>query len=194
MSLKSIENRLLRLLDVSRTMIDLAYYALLYNDEAIAEEVLKLEEEVDDLHTDFELEVLKLRGSGDEKGILGLVRLGLSAEAISDAAASIADLIVRDIQPHPILHLVFHETEETVTLIKVGSGSELENKSLGDLELDEMGINVLAVKRIGGRWIKDPPDSFILNPGDLIMASGYHDSIEELREMASSPSTEDERK
>ena len=66
MSLKSIEDRLLRLLDVSRTMIDLAYYALLYNDEAIAEEVLKLEEEVDDIHTDFELEVLKLRGSGDE--------------------------------------------------------------------------------------------------------------------------------
>ncbi|RLE54029.1 MAG: potassium channel protein [Candidatus Methanomethylicota archaeon] len=189
MSLKSIEDRLLRLLDVSRTMIDLAYYALLYNDEAIAEEVLKLEEEVDDLHTDFELEVLKLRGSGDEKGILGLVRLGLSAEAISDAAASIADLIVRDIQPHPILHLVFHETEETVSLIQVGENSMLEGKSIGELEFEEMGINILAVKKLGGHWLRSPPKDFILHEGDMIVVSGYRDSVKELSNMASKNSS-----
>ncbi|HID15927.1 MAG TPA: hypothetical protein EYP16_03880, partial [Candidatus Atribacteria bacterium] len=93
MSLEKIESLLLRLLDTSRTMIDLAYSALLYNDKVFAEEVLRLEEEVDELHTELELEVLKLkRREGEERGVLGLIRLGLSAEAISDAAASIADV------------------------------------------------------------------------------------------------------
>ncbi|RLE52030.1 MAG: potassium channel protein, partial [Candidatus Methanomethylicota archaeon] len=61
MSLERIENLLLRLLDTSRTMIDLAYSSLLYNDRVFAEEVLRLEEEVDELHTEFELEVLRLK-------------------------------------------------------------------------------------------------------------------------------------
>lgn len=187
MSLERIENLLLRLLDTSRTMIDLAYSSLLYNDRVFAEEVLRLEEEVDELHTEFELEVLRLKErEGQEKGILGLIRLGLSAEAISDAAASIADVVARGITPHPILHVVFHEVEESVAIIKVEEGSELDGKTLGELALDEMGIKVLAVKKLGGRWVRNPPSTFIVDAEDLLMVSGYRDSIEELKEMASS--------
>ncbi len=186
MSLEIIEELLFKLLDISRTMIDLAYSALLFNDKVFAEEVLRLEEEVDDLHTEFELEVLKLKErEGQEKGILGLIRLGLSAEAISDAAASIADIVVRGLKPHPIIRKVFHEVEESVALIQVEEGSEIEGKSLEELALDEMGIKILAVKKIGGRWIRNPSQKYIVSANDLLMVSGYRDSIEELREMAS---------
>jgi len=190
-SLERIENLLLRLLDTSRTMIDLAYSALLYNDKVFAEEVLRLEEEVDELHTEFELEVLKLKErEGQERGVLGLIRLGLSAEAISDAAASIADVVARGLPPHPILRVVFHEVEESVAIVRVEEGSELDGKSLEELALDEMGIKVLAVKKLGGRWNRNPPNDFIVDADDLLMVSGYKDSIEELEEMASAPKTE----
>lgn len=193
MSLEKIENLLLRLLDTSRTMIDLAYSALLYNDKVFAEEVLKLEEEVDELHTELELEVLKLkRREGEERGVLGLIRLGLSAEAISDAAASIADVVARGFEPHPILRVAFNEAEEGIALIRVDDGSELDGKSLDELELDEMGIKILAVKKLGGRWIRNPPGNLIVSGQDLLMVSGYRDSIEELREMASSSEAEEE--
>ncbi|MCS7364356.1 MAG: potassium channel protein [archaeon GB-1867-035] len=193
MSLEKIENLLLRLLDTSRTMIDLAYSALLYNDKVFAEEVLKLEEEVDELHTELELEALKLkRQEGEERGVLGLIRLGLSAEAISDAAASIADVVARGFEPHPILRVAFNEAEEGIALIRVDDGSELDGKSLDELELDEMGIKILAVKKLGGRWIRNPPGNLIVSGQDLLMVSGYRDSIEELREMASSSETEEE--
>jgi len=193
LSLEKIENLLLRLLDTSRTMIDLAYSALLYNDKVFAEEVLKLEEEVDELHTELELEALKLkRQEGEERGVLGLIRLGLSAEAISDAAASIADVVARGFEPHPILRVAFNEAEEGIALIRVDDGSELDGKSLDELELDEMGIKILAVKKLGGRWIRNPPGNLIVSGQDLLMVSGYRDSIEELREMASSSETEEE--
>jgi len=193
LSLEKIENLLLRLLDTSRTMIDLAYSALLYNDKVFAEEVLKLEEEVDELHTELELEVLKLkRREGEERGVLGLIRLGLSAEAISDAAASIADVVARGFEPHPILRVAFNEAEEGIALIRVDDGSELDGKSLDELELDEMGIKILAVKKLGGRWIRNPPGNLIVSGQDLLMVSGYRDSIEELREMASSSEAEEE--
>ena len=193
MSLEKIENLLLRLLDTSRTMIDLAYSALLYNDKVFAEEVLKLEEEVDELHTELELEALKLkRQEGEERGVLGLIRLGLSAEAISDAAASIADVVARGFEPHPILRVAFNEAEEGIALIRVDDGSELDGKSLDELELDEMGIKIFAVKKLGGRWIRNPPGNLIVSGQDLLMVSGYRDSIEELREMASSSEAEEE--
>jgi uncharacterized protein with PhoU and TrkA domain len=186
MSFKSIEEKLVKMIDMSRSMIDLAYYALLYNDSSIAHEVLVMEEEIDNMHTELETDCLKLRDAGvDEKNILGVIRLSLCVESISDAAASIADVVMRGFKSHPILGMAFMETEESVSLIRVEKDSELDGKSLSELELDEMGINVLAVRFLGERWIKDPPGDFTLTGGVVMLVSGFKDSIEELRKMAS---------
>ncbi|MEM3055426.1 MAG: PhoU domain-containing protein, partial [Candidatus Bathyarchaeia archaeon] len=55
---EEIVERLAELKDTSELMIDLAYSSLLLNSKELAEEVQKLEEYVDKLHTDFELLVL----------------------------------------------------------------------------------------------------------------------------------------
>ncbi|MCS7368665.1 MAG: hypothetical protein NDF57_03055 [archaeon GBS-70-058] len=186
MDFKSIEEKLVKIIDMSRSIIDLAYYALLYNDSSIAHEVLIMEEEIDNLHTELEMDCLKLMNAGvDERNILGIIRLSLCIEAISDAAASIADVVMRGFKSHPILDMVFMETEESVSLIRVEKDSELDGKSLSELELDEMGINVLAVRFPGERWIKDPHGDFTLTGGVVMLVSGFKDSIEELRKMAS---------
>ncbi|MEM0084359.1 MAG: PhoU domain-containing protein [Candidatus Methanomethylicia archaeon] len=188
MNFNVIEEKLIKIMDMSRSMIDLAYYSLLYNDQSIAHEVLAMEEEVDRLHTDLELECLKAKDiDGDIHNILGVIRLSLCMESISDAAASIADVVMRGFKSHPILSMVFSETEEGVSLIRVGKGSEIDGKSLSELELDEMGINVLAVRSPGERWIKDPPEDFTLTGGILLLVSGFKDSIDKLRKMSYSP-------
>lgn len=185
MNFNVIEEKLIKIMDMSRSMIDLAYYSLLYNDQSIAHEVLAMEEEVDRLHTDLELECLKAKDTnGDIHSILGVIRLSLCMESISDAAASIADVVMRGFKSHPILSMVFSETEESVSLIRVGKGSEIDGKSLSELKLDEMGINVLAVRLPGERWIKDPPEDFTLTGGALLLVSGFKDSIDELRKMS----------
>jgi uncharacterized protein with PhoU and TrkA domain len=66
--------RLVELKDTSELMIDLAYSSLLLKNRELAEEVQRLEEHVDKLHTDFELLVLQSEFKKEEaKGFLGLI-------------------------------------------------------------------------------------------------------------------------
>ncbi|MEM2970361.1 MAG: PhoU domain-containing protein, partial [Candidatus Bathyarchaeia archaeon] len=107
---EEIVERLAELKDTSELMIDLAYSSLLLNSKELAEEVQKLEEYVDKLHTDFELLVLSSGFKKEEaKGFLGLIRLGVVAEKIADAAAEIAEVVLRGIEPHPVLKLTIEE-------------------------------------------------------------------------------------
>ena len=104
--------------DTSELMIDLAYSSLLLNSRELAEEVHALEERVDDLHTEFELLVLSSGFKPEEsKDFLGLIRLGVVTEEIADAAMEIADVVLRGLEPHPILRRVIEEAEETVTRV-----------------------------------------------------------------------------
>jgi phosphate uptake regulator len=106
--------------DIARLRIDLAYSSLLLHSKELAEEVQKLEEHVDKLHTDFELLALSSGSKKEEaKGFLGLIRLGVVTEKIADAAAEIAEVVLREIEPHPVLKLTIEEAKETVTYIKV---------------------------------------------------------------------------
>ncbi|RLG99076.1 potassium channel protein, partial [Candidatus Bathyarchaeota archaeon] len=103
---QEIIKKLVELKDTSELMLDLAYSALLLNSKELAEEVEQLEEHMDDLHTEFELLVLSSGFSPKEsKDFLGLIRLGVVTEKIADAAAQIAEVVLRGLKPHPILKM-----------------------------------------------------------------------------------------
>src|SRR3972149_10797920 len=107
-------------------MLDLAYSSLLFNSRELAEEVRALEEQVDNLHTEFELLVLSSGFSPEEsKDFLGLIRLGVVTEKIADAAAQIAEVVLRGLEPHPVLKLVIGEAAETVSYVTVSTTSSL---------------------------------------------------------------------
>jgi len=184
-SFKDVVERFVELKDTSELMMDLAYSSLMLNSKELAEEVQALEEHIDKLHTDFELLVLSKKFSKNEvKGILGLIRLGVATEKISDAAAEIAEVILREIEPHPVLKMTIKEAEETVVYVQVDEGSPLINKTLREAQIpEETGMWVLAIRR-GGRCIRPKPDMKI-EAGDIIIASGYSDGKENLMKLAS---------
>lgn len=172
-ALIEVKNLLMQLKDTSELMVDLAYSAVLFNTEDIAREVRTLEQRVDDLHTRYENRVLSLiRPPEDQTKFLGLLRLGIAAEAISDAAARIADTILLGIEPHPILKLVLEEAEETVTRAEVLDKSILCGKTLRQLRLqDETGMRVIAIRR-GRELIINPTGDVELKAGDVLIARG----------------------
>lgn len=182
---KNIADKLVELKDTSELMMDLAYSSVLLNSRELAEEVQELEEHVDDLHTEFELLVLSSGFKPKEsKDFLGLIRLGVVAERIADAAAEISEVVLRGLEPHPILKLVIEEAEETVTRVQVAKKSSLVGKSLRIAQLpEETGMWVLAIRR-GKRWLRPQPNSAI-RAGDLLIASGYAEGEEDLRKLAS---------
>ncbi|MGB9959008.1 MAG: potassium channel family protein [Candidatus Bathyarchaeales archaeon] len=181
---EEIVERFAELKDTSELMIDLAYSSLLLNNRELAEEVQRLEEYVDKLHTEFELLVLSSGFKKEEaKGFLGLIRLGVVAEKISDAAAEIAEVVLRGIEPHQILRLTIEEAEETITYTPVTENSPLVNKTLREARIpEETGMWVLAIKR-GDKCIRPKPDSKI-QVGDVLIASGYAEGVEDLKKLA----------
>jgi len=182
---EEIVERFVELKDTSELMIDLAYSSLLLNNRELAEEVQRLEEYMDKLHTDFELLVLSSKFKKEEaKGFLGLIRLGVVTEKIADSAAEIAEVVLREIKPHPILKLTIEEAEETVTYVRVSENSSLINKTLREARIPgETGMWVLAIRR-GDKCIRPKPDSKI-EVGDVLIASGYAEGEEDLKKLAS---------
>ena len=182
---QKIIGMLVELKDTSELMIDLAYSSILLNSKELANEVQELEERMDDLHTEFELLVLSRCIKPEEsKHFLGLIRLGVVTEKIADAAAQIAEVVLRGLKPHPVLSLAIKEAEETVTHVQVSKKSPLVGKSLREAQVhEETGMWVLAVKR-GEKWIRPKPDT-VIEADDLVIASGYTGGEKDFKKLAS---------
>jgi len=170
---KKIVDRLVVMKDTSELMIDLAYSSLFLNSRSLAEEVEALENHMDDVHTDFERLVLSSGFTPEEsKDFLGLIRLGVVTEKIADAAMEIADVVLRGLEPHPILKLVIEEAEETVTKVTVSEDSQLVGKMIREAQIqDETGMWVLVIRR-GNWWLRPRPDT-VIRAGDVLIAAGY---------------------
>ena len=166
-------------------MIDLSYSSLLLNSRELAEEVQALEEHMDKLHTEFELLVLSSDFKPEEsKDFLGLIRLGIVTEEIADAAAEIADVVLRGLEPHPILKLVIKEAEETVARVRVSRNSPLVGKKLRDTQIpEETGMWVLVIRR-GKKWLRPRPHT-VIKADDFLIAAGYAEGEEDFKELAS---------
>ena len=182
---EEIVERFVELKNTSELMIDLAYSSLLLNSKELAEEVQRLEEYMDKSHTNFELLVLSSSFKKEEaRGFLGLIRLGVVTEKIADAAAEIAEVVLRGIKPHPVLKLTIEEAEETVTYARVSEHSSLVNKNLREARIpEETGMWILAIRK-GDKCIRPKPDSKI-EAGDVLIASGYAEGEEDLKKLAS---------
>jgi uncharacterized protein with PhoU and TrkA domain len=182
---KEIVDKLVTLKDTSELMIDLAYSSLLLNSQALAEEVEALENHMDDLHTDFERLVLSSGFKPKEsKDFLGLIRLGVVTEQIADAAMEIADVVLKGLDPHPILRLVIEEAEETVTRVTVSKTSPLVGKKIREAQIQEdTGMWVLVIRR-GNWWLRPRPDT-VIKAGDVLIASGYAEGEADFEALAS---------
>jgi uncharacterized protein with PhoU and TrkA domain len=182
---RKIVNKLVSLKDTSELMIDLAYSSLLLNSRELAEEVQALEERMDNLHTEFELLVLSSGfESKESKDFLGLIRLGVVTEEIADGATEIADVVLRGLEPHPILRRVIEEAEETVTRVRVSKTSPLVGKNLREAQIqEETGMWVLVIRR-GKKWLR-PRSETVIKVGDILIASGYAEGEEDFEGLAS---------
>ena len=182
---EEIVTRFVELKNTSELMIDLAYSSLMLNSKDLAEEVQRLEEFMDKMHTEFELLALTSNFKRKEaSGFLGLIRLGVATEKLADAAAEMAEVVLRDIEPHPVLKLAIKEAEETVALACVTEGSQLINKTLKEARVpEETGMWIMAIKR-GEKSLRPKPGTRI-QLGDILIASGYAEGVEDLHKLAS---------
>ncbi len=177
-------NDLVELKDTSELMMDLAYSALLLNSRELAEEVMTLESKVDDLVYLLNMNLmLAARDRDDAEKLSGVAKIGSLTNAISDAAADIASLVLHGIMVHPAVREVFQRAEEHLIRVKVDEDSILAGKTVDDLELaSEVGVDIIAIRR-GEIWHINP-DKEILLPEDVLVARGTADGLESLSKAA----------
>lgn len=183
--LKKIVDKLVILKNTSELMIDLAYSSLLLNSQSLAEEVEALENSIDDVYTEFELLVLSSGFTPEEsKDFLGLIRLGSITEQIADAAMEIADVVLKGLDPHPILRLVIEEAEETVTKVTVSENSPFVGKTIRQAQIqEETGMWVLVIRRANW-WLRPRPNT-VIQAGDVLIAAGYAEGEADFESLAS---------
>ncbi|ACS33238.1 potassium channel family protein [Thermococcus gammatolerans] len=189
--LDEIRNCLVEMKDLSALMVDLAFSSVLYNSEDIAEEVYLLEEKMDDLT--LKVKKLALRAAKSEEdpeSLLSIIDLADINERISDAAYAIADIILRDIEPHPIIRRIMEDTEEELGRVTVRPGSVLIGKTLQQLKLpSKIGTRILAIKR-GTRYIYNPGKDDVIQEGDVLIA--VSPDLDKLRKLAGEEVAEEE--
>ncbi len=168
--------------------VGLAYSALLFDNEDIAHEVKALESEMDSMKHELQHWVLETAKHVPDVNILrGLLQLANSAEAISDAAYTIADTVLRDIDLHPIITIAVRESDEVITKLIVQDCSPIVEKTFGQLKLEtETGVHVMAIKR-GERWVYRPNKRTVVHSGDILIARGSRTGEEALFEMCACP-------
>lgn len=183
---KSAEELVLEIKDKSELMVDLAYSCLLYDNQRIAKEVYDLEDLIDDLYHLVQQKAVSSAAKGElsVEDTLALLRLAHAGEMISDAAQEIADVVLRDVELHPILKESLREADVVFTRVEVQKDSSLEGKTLGELRLaSETGMMVIAMRH-KSRWLYGPNKNTVIDAEDILFAKGPEDGEKRLLEMA----------
>ncbi len=180
---EKITRDLVTLKNTSELMIDIAYSALLLNSRYLAEVTINMEERMDKLHIDFQKEVLsRTEEETDPKELIGIIRMGNVTERIADAASEIAEVVLRGVEPHPVLGMMIQDAEETVERVVVGSDSPVVGKTLKEARVaEETGMWIFYIRR-NDHWMRAKP-STRLESGDLVVASGYSEGEEDFTQL-----------
>lgn len=171
--------------DTSELMVDLAYAALCYADETMAEAVQSLEEDMSELvHEMRSLALLAVRHPREVDGMSSVLQVVSSIEQIANAAVDIAKVVMRELSIPRVLLVALAQAVEVSHQIKVAETSELANRPLGELELpDRVGMRIVAQQR-GRRWSTELDRDTVLEPGDTLFMRGDPAGIGQLRELA----------
>lgn len=181
--LERITNQLVELKNTSELTIDLAYSSLLLNNTFLAEEAQMLYQRTESINIELEQLLLSCQLIGDDsKGLISLVRMGMAAERIAFAASKIAQVVLRGIEPHPVLKMMIQSADETVERVVVPDDSPIMGRNLKEAQLpEETGWWILVIKR-GDKWVR-PKASTVIERGDILVASGYSDGEEDFKQV-----------
>ncbi|WP_265109703.1 potassium channel family protein [Halosolutus halophilus] len=172
--------------NLSELAVDLAYSAVLFDSEALAEEVRNLEVEVDALESRFEAWTLRAAGdTSDPVALRGLIHLGNSTEVISDAAVDISEGVLRNIEVHPVVGMAVEESDEIITHVTVEAGSDLDGTPIVDgLPDTETTMSVIAIRRPGEGWLLVGDADAEVQGGDVLISKGTRTAAAAFEELA----------
>lgn len=185
----SVKELLVEMKDTSELMVDLAYAAVMFDSDEVADEVRDLERRMDVLR--YQIRMIALMASRtreDSEQLAGILQVASAAETISNAAGDIVDLLEQRIEARPFLPFVLRKAEERIRVLRLDPTSTMVRRSIADLGVEsETGMRILAIRR-GRHWTYDPSAHTGLRAHDQLIVRGTEDGFERLTAYASGKS------
>ena len=177
----SVKDLLTEMKDISELIIDLAYSAVLFDNEEIAEEVKYLDVRMDKLNYDIRMmAMMATRTKEDAEQLDGILQVAEAAESISNAAGDIANLLFLKEKTRPIIPKILKQADESLFRVKVSSKSKACNQRIGVLKVESgTGMRIIAIRR-GDCWIYNPQSDTNLKADDWLIVRGTDDGHIEL--------------
>jgi uncharacterized protein with PhoU and TrkA domain len=185
---KSVKDLLVELKDASELMVDLAYAAVFFNDEKLAQEVERLDERMNaHLRRIREVAMLAARSPEDAEGMAGVLWIADAVEKVGEAASDIARVIEARLGIPDAVRRDLRHADEMTARVKVRGGAPVVGRSLRDLSLPtETGMWVMAI-RSGIEWQFDPGPDDVISEDDVLLVRGPEEGVALLRELAGVP-------
>ncbi len=185
---RNVKELLVEAKDASELMVDLAYAAVFFNDESLAEEVEDLNKRLAGyLWRLREISMLAARSPEDAEGMSGVLHVAGAIEKIGEAASDIARVVQAKLGIPDVLRPDLRHADEIVGRVRVRPGAPSVGRSLGELLLpSETGMWLLAVRR-GSEWEFDPGRDTVLSEGDVLLFQGPEEGVNLIREVAGAP-------
>lgn len=175
---RGVKDLLRDMKDISSLMVDLAYSAVLFNNDDLARAVHELEEEVDNLRYQVEVRaMLAAKTQMRATKLIGILKFAGAAENIADAAEGVAEIVLRDVDIHPAVREAIMESRRVVDAIEVKKGSKYAGREVGWMRKEARGISLLAMKK-SGEWMIRLQDSLKISAGDMLIVSGSRECVE----------------
>jgi uncharacterized protein with PhoU and TrkA domain len=185
---RNVKDLLAEAKDTSEIMVDLAYAALYFGSEDLAEEVGRLEDVMNGYLRDLRrISMLAARSPEDAEAMGGVLHIAGSIEQIGDAAADIARVVTAELGIPEALRPDLRHADEIVGRVRVREQAECVGRSLKELTLpSETGMWLIAIRR-GDEWEFDPGPDSVISQGDVLLYQGPEDGVNLIREKAGAP-------
>ncbi len=185
---RTVKDLLAEAKDVSELMVDLAYAAVFFGDDRIAQEVIELEHKMSLIIERLrQIAILAARSPEDAEAMAGVLGMASAMEKIGDAAEDIARVVLKDLGVPSELRDDLRHAEEVVARVRLRDENQIEGKALEELALpSETGMWVIAIRR-DVQWIFDPDGDEVLAGGDVLFLQGPEEGVDLLRELAGAP-------
>jgi uncharacterized protein with PhoU and TrkA domain len=133
------------------------------------------------------LAILAARSPADSEQMAGILQVVQDIEKIGNAANDIAKIVIKKLGIPPELLQDLPAAEEVTSRVSIYPESELDGRSLQELDLPvETGMRPIAV-RSGSEWNFDPDPEDVLREGDVLFLQGPPEGVAEIRELAGAP-------
>ena len=168
---RNVKTLLAEAKDTSELMVDLAYAAVYFGDDGMADAVDDLEETMSEIVAEMRaIALVAVRNRREAEAMTSVLHIVAAIERIANDAVDISRIVTRNLGIPAVLIADLARAAEVSHRLVVRAGSHLANRPLSDMELPVVvGMRVVAIQR-GRRWNTDVD-------GDTLACRLYHASV-----------------